>query len=325
MNYFCTLFDSNYLIRGLAMYLSLKEHCPNFHLYIFAFDDLTFDILQKLNLESATIISLKEFEDNELLKIKSTRTIVEYCWTCTSSSILYAIEKFNLPMCTYLDADLLFFNNPQILINELGNNSISLSLHRFDPAHDKSVISGKYCVQFMTFKNDDNGIKALRWWRNACLDWCYARSEDNKFGDQKYLDDWTERFRGVHVLSNLGAGIAPWNISKYIFSINERKITTTEKDTLKKIDIIFFHFHHAILYKIFGQIKSSYFQRVEKKSDLLVYYCYNKYLSNAFYKIKSISPRFTNGLNNRIFSYYFIKIKEKTPIFFKKIYRKIIY
>lgn len=325
MNYFCTLFDSNYLIRGLAMYLSLKEHCPNCHLYIFAFDNLTFGILRKLNLESTTIISLKELEDSELLKIKPTRTTAEYCWTCTSSSVLYTIEKFNLPMCTYLDADLLFFNNPQILINELGNNSISLSLHRFDPAHDKSAISGKYCVQFMTFKNDGNGIKALRWWRNACLDWCYARLEDNKFGDQKYLDDWTERFQGVHVLNNLGAGIAPWNISRYNFSVNKGKIFTTEKETLKKIDMIFFHFHHAIIYKIFGQIKSSYFQRVEKKSDILIYYHYNKYLSNAFYRIKTIAPYFTSGLNNNIFSYYSIKIREKSPNFLKNIYKKIIY
>ena len=205
------------------MYLSLKKYCPDCHLYIFAFDDLALDVLRKLNLESTTIISLKEFEDVELLKIKPTRTTSEYCWTCASSSILYVIEKFNLPMCTYLDADLLFFNNPRMLTDELGDNSISLSLHRFDPAHDKSAISGKYCVQFVTFKNDERGMEALRWWRNACLDWCYARTEDGKFGDQKYLDDWTERFQGVYVINNLGAGIAPWNISRYDFQLAKGK------------------------------------------------------------------------------------------------------
>ncbi len=325
MNYFCTLFDSNYLIRGLAMYLSLKKHCPNFYLYIFAFDDFTFDMLRKLNMESIIVIPLNKFEDKELLKIKPARTATEYCWTCASSSILYAIEKFNLPMCTYLDADLLFFDNPQILIDELGNNSVSLSLHRFDPKHDKSAVSGKYCVQFMTFKNNGHGMKALRWWRNACLDWCYARSEGGKFGDQKYLDDWTERFQGMHVINNLGAGIAPWNVSKYDFSISKGKIFVIERSTSKKIDIIFFHFHRAVLYKILGQIKSSYFQRVEKKSDLLVYRHYNRYLSDAFSKIKTIAPNFVGGLSNNISSYYFIKIREKSPNFLKKIYRKIIY
>ena len=44
---FCTLFDSFYLSRGLALYESIKEHTEDFHLYIFAFDDITYEILNK--------------------------------------------------------------------------------------------------------------------------------------------------------------------------------------------------------------------------------------------------------------------------------------
>ena len=63
---FCTLFDSFYLTRGVAMYRSLEETGEDFHLYIFAFDDVSYDVLTKLNLTYATIISLKEFENDEL-------------------------------------------------------------------------------------------------------------------------------------------------------------------------------------------------------------------------------------------------------------------
>ena len=59
---FCTLFDSFYLTRGIAMYQSLEKTCENFHLYIFAFDDASFEILKKLNFKHATIIPLKDFE-----------------------------------------------------------------------------------------------------------------------------------------------------------------------------------------------------------------------------------------------------------------------
>ncbi len=54
----------------------------------------------------------------------------------------------------------------------------------------------------MTFKRND-GELVRSWWEERCLEWCYARFEDGKFGDQKYLDDWTSRFnKQVHVLKN---------------------------------------------------------------------------------------------------------------------------
>lgn len=231
MNYFCTLFDSNYLSRGLAMYESLSKHCNSFHLYIFAFDDLSFKVLSDKKLYNVTVISLSEFEDLELLAVKPTRSAGEYCWTCTPSIIKYSIDKYDLPICTYLDADLYFFNDPAVLIEEMGDKSILITEHRYTPEYDYSETSGIYCVQFMTFKNDINGMEALNWWRNECLNWCYARFEDGKFGDQKYLDDWTVRFEGVHVLENLGGGVAPWNIQQYNLSDDAS-------------NLIFYHFHN---------------------------------------------------------------------------------
>jgi hypothetical protein len=74
MNYYVTLFDSNYLTRGLVMYRSLLRHAGEFHLWIICFDDLAYQILQQLNLEKVTLVSLSEFEDSELLRIKPQRT-----------------------------------------------------------------------------------------------------------------------------------------------------------------------------------------------------------------------------------------------------------
>ncbi|MDD3597484.1 hypothetical protein [Sulfuricurvum sp.] len=231
MHNYCTLFNSNYLTRGLAMYESLKTHSGSFHLFIFAFDDRSFNLLNKLQLDFVTVISLQEFEDNQLLAVKDSRSAGEYCWTCTPSIIKYSIEHYTLDSCTYLDADLYFFGDPAILLNEIGDKSILITEHRYTPKYDQSSTSGIYCVQFMTFKNTKQGIEALTWWRNACLDWCYSRVEDGKFGDQKYLDDWTTRFEGVHVLQHLGGGVAPWNIQQY----------DLEK---KEFQIIFYHFQN---------------------------------------------------------------------------------
>ena len=248
MTNLCTLFDSNYLSRGLALYASLQNVSNKFHLFVIAFDKQSYDYLQKASLPSLTVISLHDFEDNDLLEIKSSRSAAEYCWTCTPSAILYCLEKYNLPSCTYIDADLFFYDDPQLLLNEMNSNSVLISEHRYTKDYDVSETHGTYCVQFMCFKNTNDGLTALRWWRERCLEWCYARLEDGKFGDQKYLDDWLKRFDGIHVLRHLGGGVAPWNVQQYEFYTNNKKIYLKRKTDNTELPVIFFHFHGLRFY-----------------------------------------------------------------------------
>jgi len=245
---FCTLFDSHYISRGLALYESLCRHCGDFRIYIFAFDNQCAGALATLNLENATVITLEEFEDEELLALKPTRTRAEYCWTCTPSTILYALDKLKLESVTYLDADIYFYDSPGPLLEEMGDDSILITEHRYSPRYDRSQKSGRYCVQFMTFRNDLRARIALDWWRNACNEWCYARYEEGKFGDQKYLDDWPRKFEGVHVLEHLGGGVAPWNVQQYEIFKKGEKLFGREFRSRAEFNLIFYHFHPLKFY-----------------------------------------------------------------------------
>lgn len=133
---FCTMFDSSYLSRGLAMYESLKEHCNDFNLYIVAFDDKCLEVLKTLNLSNVHVLALNDFEDKELLDVKPTRTLDFYRFTCTPSVILYIIEKYNAEVCTYIDADLYLYSSPQVLLDELRDNSVIITEQRFTPKYD---------------------------------------------------------------------------------------------------------------------------------------------------------------------------------------------
>src|SRR6218665_225898 len=157
MQNFCTLFNSFYLSRGLALYNSLLKQNASFHLYIFAFDDACYHVLRRLNLQNATIIPLSEFETPELLSVKAGRTAAEYCWTCTSFTIWHCIHTYSLDHCTYVDADLLFFADPSVLTDEMGDKSVLITEHRYSPDYDQAALSGIYCVQFVTFKNTQDG------------------------------------------------------------------------------------------------------------------------------------------------------------------------
>jgi hypothetical protein len=244
---FCTLFNQYYLTRGLALYQSLTKSCPDFKLYVFAFDDVTFHYIKNLNKPNLIAISLSEFEDEELTKVKPTRSFAEYCWTSTSSTLLWVLNNTDADACTYIDADMYFYHNPKILLDEMApDESVLITSHNYTPRYDQSALSGKYCVQFMHFKKDANGLKVLQWWRDRCLEWCFNRHEDGKFGDQKYLDNWPTMFQGVHDLQHKGL-LAPWNIQQFEIQANSENFID-EIATKKSFPIIFFHFHGVKYY-----------------------------------------------------------------------------
>ncbi len=223
------------------MYNSLLAQCSSFHLYIFAFDDTAYKVLTEKQLAHATVIALADFENQDLLAVKANRSVAEYCWTSTPFTIKYCLDNYALDHCTYLDADLYFYSDPKILVDEMGDDSVLITPHNYNPKYDVSAVAGIYCVQFLTIKNTSEGLKVLNWWAQACIKWCYARYEDGKMGDQKYLDSWPYMFDGVYICRNTGAGLAPWNLLNYQY--NTIPQSSGYKISVDNTPLIFFHFH----------------------------------------------------------------------------------
>jgi len=227
------------------MYESLRSCTKDFHLYIFAFDDISYRILTGMNPENVTVIPLRDFETPELKKVKKERSVAEYCWTSTPSVISYVLKTYNVPECTYLDADLYFYSDPSVLISELDaagkNVLITEHWYSFLPRLYEEKRAGRFCVQFMTFRNEESSLYILDKWRLQCIEWCYARHEDGKFGDQKYLDEWPVNYPDVHIMENHGGGMAPWNIGNYSF----RGLSVYEKKTGKQVEPVFYHFQYV--------------------------------------------------------------------------------
>jgi hypothetical protein len=240
VRYFCTYFDSNYLSRGLALYRSLVRHAGPFRLWVLCFDDATYGILQHLALPEVRAIALVDFEkgDEQLLRSKHDRSRIEYYFTCTSSLPLYIFRHWpEVDVITYLDADLFFFSAPLPIYEELADNSILIVEHRF-PAHLQHLEKvGIYNVGLLCFRKDQNGLACLDWWRQRCLEWCHDRAEEGGYADQKYLDDWPERFSGVRVLQHKGAGLAPWNVSRYVLGGSNGELLVDSQP------LVFYHFH----------------------------------------------------------------------------------
>lgn len=290
VRHYCTYFDRRYLLMGLTLHQSLLEQISDFRHWILCFDDETYDILEKMRLPRAELIHLGDFENPDLLAIKSTRTPVEYYWTATPDLLLYVFDRdASISQLTYLDADLFFFAPPDPVEQELDDDSILLVEHRFSP--DLAYLaaeSGIYNVSLLAFRRDANALACLQWWRERCLEWCYARVEDGKMGDQKYLDDWRTRFPGVAVLQHPGCGVAPWNIQNY--TLDRRNDAVHVDDA----PLIFYHFHQ---FKPLGprQFDLAQRYRLTRQAIDLIYRPYIAAIQRTIQRVQQVAPDFRAG------------------------------
>lgn len=226
---YITLFDGGFLPHGLALHRSLERHAGHYRLWVIAMDELAGTALRRLELPNVEVLDLAEVENDRLRGVRADRTVGEYCWTLTPFTPEIALTHDpEADRATYLDADLWFVRSPAPLFAELerADRAVLITDHAYTPEYDQSGLSGRFCVQFMPFVRDRSDTVA-HWWQDRVIEWCYARFEDGRFGDQKYLDDWPERFPdSVHVLGDMAATQAPWNAGRF-----------------NPADAVLFHFH----------------------------------------------------------------------------------
>lgn len=245
MLHFVTLFDINYLSRGIALYTSLLKHTKaGIKLYVVALDEVVgVEIKKIINDESLILIQLQDLEISypELVQAKNSRSTIEYYFTLSPFLPTYILQQYpNVDRITSLDADLYFYNDPQLIFDQYPNSEILITPHNFPPDLTHLEKYGKYNVSFQSFKRTPNALACLEKWRRDCLDFCSDEYDEvnNRFADQKYLDDWQEHFENVNVIDLPNSGLAPWNISKYQIEAKNWKII------VDGLPLIFYHFHH---------------------------------------------------------------------------------
>lgn len=295
--HYCTYFDRNYLSRAVALIESLNQHeTEPFCLYAVCLDELSRTLLQRLELPNVVLVPVHEIEyrDARLLAAKQNRTAVEYYWTLTPAIILWLLEEHpEIEVLTYLDSDLYFFSSPEPLFAELADQSILIHEHRYSPTlKHLEPTSGTYNVGLLCFRNDAHGLAVLRWWRDRCIEWCYNRYEDGKFGDQLYLNGWPESFERVVVLKNVGAGVAPWNHAQY--QVAE---TASGGVTIDGVPLVFYHFHALAMLGPEALVPAKH-THYPLTIDLLRS-CFTRYgdaLATALNRLRSVLPDFSFGL-----------------------------
>lgn len=282
----CTLYNSLYLDKGLVLYDSLCECANDFKLYVLCMDDKCYEVLTDLNQLHHIPVKLSDFEkdDDVLLKAKANRSMGEYCWTCSSSFIRYILKHYNEDSCTYIDADMYFYNDPQVLIDEMiqTGKSVLVVPHWFHEGNKYLATKvGEYCVEFNTFLNKLESLEVLDYWRNKCLEKCSNVGDGVHWGDQKYLEELVDMFDCVHVCTNRGAGVAPWNIIEYEEYEDSSKTILLKKE---KIRIPMFFYHYQSISYITRSIVGTGLKKSRELDFNMANSLYNGYLKKIDFK-----------------------------------------
>lgn len=197
---------------------SLLRTTPEARIWIVAADEGVTKALRPWTDSRVRVVPLSKVETPELRSVRPSRTRVEYYWTLTPflPSYVFTSEPTS-EVAVYVDADMFFMSSAQRILEEFLEDDSAAAMitpHDYLPKYDQTAASGRYCVQFMPFKREGEE-RILSDWQFQCLEWCFRRVEPGRFGDQKYLDLWPDRYgAAVHVQESVDLLGAPWNAGR---------------------------------------------------------------------------------------------------------------
>jgi hypothetical protein len=202
-----------------------------------------------------------------------------------------------LDVLTYLDADLYFYKDPNGMLDDFSGHSTLIIPHGFSQQNSENKKYGIFNVGWVSFRRDREGLACLEWWRDACLEWCYDYVDGCRFADQKYLDQFPERFDRVKILCHPGVNLAPWNLDHHTLKLEGGRLLVDGKP------LIFFHFHglRRIDRFVWSTVHPMYKAPLEKNVRNWLYRPYVEAIKRAERKISIADavPLVRNVLENR--------------------------
>ena len=285
MNHFVTLFNYNFLPQGLAMINSLKDNTKCI-VWIICLDEKVYEFLKKKDLNYAKLVKLEELENSMKEDYRKSRSFIEYCWMLTPFSIKYVLRHDpSIEELTYVDADVFFYKKINPIFDEFkkSNKDIFITEHGYHEKHDKSETSGRFCVQFLTFKNNNIGEIIREEWEKKCIESTTIDHSKNIVGDQKYFDELYNRYSNNFCISkNLSFFQAPWTLDRF-----------------KPEDAILYHFHSLRILKDKIRLYAGY--NHNENIITKIYFPYIKILKEILEENKLKFNQTSSGENENFF------------------------
>lgn len=216
MSRYCTCLDSTHLTRGRVLHQSLLRHAGEFDLVVLALDEAARKAVTTEAWARTSALRVTDLlkRHPRLAAAQSDRTAGEFAATCKPWLLVELLPRIPHGEClTLVDANLCFFHSPAALYGQMGAASIALAPGRPAPAPPASERHGRFHASWVTLRNDAVGLAAATTWAEQCAAWCFGQPAAGRYLDERYLDDWPQRFPGTVILAEPGAVVAPRDLA----------------------------------------------------------------------------------------------------------------
>jgi hypothetical protein len=149
-------------------------------------------------------------------------SLVEFCTAVKGNALCHLLNKPDCEAVFYFDPDIAIFDNLEQLTNQFMDYSILLTPHLTDIEKTYSAVwdneisvlkHGIYNLGFVGVKNDINGHKFAKWWKDRLDLYCYDDIPNGVFTDQSWCDMVPAVFASVKILRDPQYNVATWNLT----------------------------------------------------------------------------------------------------------------
>jgi hypothetical protein len=255
-NAVCTIVTPNYVPYALALYESIcahTEHSVDMWIFVSV-------LKQKLSssLPSRTGVHYVFVDDlcgnslgKELMLKYLDKNINAFRWSMKSVLLMNLLMVQGYKKAIFLDGDLFFFSDVQLLFDKLDHSRVLLTPHwrSKDPKADESNFlqlfnRGIFNAGFVGVNSE--AIDILKWWADMCIYKCEFDSAAGFYADQTYLNLMPVYFDGVEVLRHKGCNVAAWNRLECVRSMDSQGTVLIGG----LFPIVFVHFTASIIREI---------------------------------------------------------------------------
>lgn len=295
----------------------------NFKFYFICLDDDVYSIINKLQLKNLIAIPVQEIESfyKELTHVKKKRKVHEYAWTLKPSALLFIFEHFHdVDNIIWIDGDMEFLSDTIPVYDKWGAQSVLLVDQLYTGPYEYLVNTyGKYQGGFVGFKKNKTGIACLKWWQQKCIDWCFEKPDSGRWTDQKYIDEFEERFKDVVILEGKAINLTPFAIYRFNSELNKKIEKQDGCIYLDDKKIILYHYYGFKYYNSTFSDLCCYWMMFDEATIKNIYIPYiNKY-REAMEFVKSIDLHFFKIepiVEKHILNYFNLELSSKEQCYY---------